>query len=909
MSAHLLSRQKLSFAFSALLSIVVLCGYTILKGTAVIPAATPFPDGAPTQSADGAQCDAAWQERARGHLRSVEMTHGPESAAAAAAIDTVLECVLPAAETATAVDVEIAERSLRINEKLHGPASEQAAAGHLSLAAIHWRHAKYAEAFPHVRSVLEIRSRLYGAESLPAAAAIYEFAEAHRMVGNFAEAIRLHAKGLVIREKLGETESAAVAGALHYLGVLWWSLGDYAKARPLIERSLAMREKFLGPDDALVAVSLNTLANLVSHTGDRETARKHYIRAQAIWEKAKGPDHPDVARSLSNQGILLAETGRLEEAGPLLERALEIRVRALGADSFLVARSLVNLADVRAGQGDLAGAEALLDRAVAIERKLNSEFHRESPSTFAGRASLNWAMGKLDAAMADSLEAEAVARDIFLHSSPGLTERETLKYEAGRTSGLGVALTVAALRAEAGGPEAVAGLPRIWNEVILSQALVLDLLAGDARPNVDPVSDAARVAEALPEHSALVVYVRYDRHLESKRTDTTPSYIAMVLKPRSAGEAALAPHVVSLGPAETIERLIQEWRREASHDPRIKTAGKEVRAYRLAGGRLREAIWDPISPAVAGAETVFVVPDGAINLVSLATLPTSNGRYMIETEPMIHYLSAARDLATMGPRTPAGAGVLVMGGADYDRAEVKVPMDHDTGDVSEAWLCHPEAAAMKFAPLPESLIEAQEVASRLRTREEVLMLTGAEAGEYSFKRLAPGRRILHLATHGFFFSGGCMSSPRPPDEGSLALSGLALAGANRRPADGSGQDADEGILMADEIASLDLSSVEWVVLSGCQTGVGEILDGEGVLGLRRAFQIAGARTLIMSLWPVEDSAARLWMRRLYDNRLAGRGTTVSVSNASLDLLAEQRAAGRTTHPYFWGAFVSVGDWK
>ena len=884
------SRRTLSFALSGLFAGAALCGYTILKEQSLTPAATTSPDGS--------RSDSAGREQAREVAPSIEQAHGAELAAAAA--------------------VELAERYLKIDEGLHGPASEQAAERHAKIAGIHWRQAKFAEAFPHLRSVFEIRSSLHGADSPQAAQAIYAFAEVNRLVGNFAEAIRLHTQGLAIRENLGETESPHVAGALHYLGVLWWSLGDYAKAQPLIERSLAMREKVLGRDDPMVAVSLNMLANLVSHAGDRTTARQLYIRAQAIWERAMGPEHSNVARSLSNQGLLLAETGRLEEARPLLERALAIRERALGADSFLVARSLVYLADLRAAQGDLAGAEQLYNRAVAIERKQNSEFHRESPSTFAGRATLRWTMGNLEAAMADSLEAETVARDIFLHSSPGLTEAETLRYGAARTSGLDVALSVAALRAEADGPGAVAGLDRIWNEVILSQALVLDLLAGGARPEVDPQTPAARVAEALPERGALVVYIRYERLLESKRQDTIPSYLAMVLGPRLAGEPARAPVVVSLGPAQTIDRLIQEWRREASHDPRIENAGQETRSYRLAGGRLREAIWDPISPALAGAETVFVIPDGAIYLVSLATLPTSNGKYMIETEPMVHYLSAARDLAYMSPRSPAGAGVLVMGGADYDEGAVEQPAGNEIGEPPESWTCHPEAAGMKFAPLPESLLEAQEVASRLRTREEVLMVTGVEAGERSFKRLAPGRRILHLATHGFFFGGGCVTPSRHSDTGGespafrespLALSGLALAGANRRTDDVPGRDADEGMLMADEIATLDLSSVEWVVLSGCQTGIGEILDGEGVLGLRRAFQIAGARTLIMSLWPVEDSAARIWMRRLYDYRLAGRGTTASVSNASLDLLAEQRTAGRTTHPYFWGAFVSVGDWK
>jgi len=142
----------------------------------------------------------------------------------------------------------------------------------------------------------------------------------------------------------------------------------------------------------------------------------------------------------------------------------------------------------------------------------------------------------------------------------------------------------------------------------------------------------------------------------------------------------------------------------------------------------------------------------------------------------------------------------------------------------------------------------------------------------------------------------------------LLLSGLALAGANqRRPTPGNPED---GILTAEEVAALDLNGVEWAVLSACDTGVGEIKAGEGVFGLRRAFRIAGARTIIMSLWAVEDRAARAWMRPLYEGRLRDRLSTAdAVRHASQTVLAERRAKGLSTHPFYWAGFVAAGDWR
>jgi CHAT domain-containing protein len=145
-------------------------------------------------------------------------------------------------------------------------------------------------------------------------------------------------------------------------------------------------------------------------------------------------------------------------------------------------------------------------------------------------------------------------------------------------------------------------------------------------------------------------------------------------------------------------------------------------------------------------------------------------------------------------------------------------------------------------------------------------------------------------------------------ENPLLLSGLALAGANQRAA--ARPDEDDGILTAEEVASLNLSGVEWAVLSACDTGLGTITSGEGVFGLRRAFQIAGAHTVIMSLWSVDDQATRRWMRALYEGRFQrSLDTAHAVREAGLAVLRERRAKGLSTLPFYWAAFVAAGDWR
>jgi CHAT domain-containing protein len=204
------------------------------------------------------------------------------------------------------------------------------------------------------------------------------------------------------------------------------------------------------------------------------------------------------------------------------------------------------------------------------------------------------------------------------------------------------------------------------------------------------------------------------------------------------------------------------------------------------------------------------------------------------------------------------------------------------------------------------------------------VLAGADATEAAVKRLAPGQRVLHFATHGFFLGSSCASAVEGTRsvgglagaavgtgeslENPLVRSGLALAGANRRATQSGTQ--EDGILTAEEVAGLELDGVEWAVLSACDTGIGEMKAGEGVFGLRRAFQIAGASTVIMSLWAVEDYSARQWMRALYDARVGQKLDTIhAVRRASLNVLRDRRRRGMTMHPFYWAGFVAAGGWR
>ncbi|HET9252971.1 MAG TPA: CHAT domain-containing protein [Candidatus Eisenbacteria bacterium] len=337
---------------------------------------------------------------------------------------------------------------------------------------------------------------------------------------------------------------------------------------------------------------------------------------------------------------------------------------------------------------------------------------------------------------------------------------------------------------------------------------------------------------------------------------------------------------------------------------------------------MRRAVWDPLALKLDGAERIFIVPDGTLHLVSFGALPVGRTSYLVEHGPVLHLLSAERELVRE-PATQRGDGILALGGASFGRLP---------GSVSRPATTHERAPCEdfrthEFEPLPGSEEEVKRIAKIWGDRSDVALVTGAQATEAAFRSLAPGREVVHVASHGFFFRDSCepgsgstgtrgiggvvspaaRPSRRPPRDNPLRLSGIAMAGANRRGQTAEG--TDDGILTAEEIASVDLSRVSWVVLSACDTGLGEIQSGEGVLGLRRAFQIAGAGTLVMSLWAVEDKSALEWMADLYAYRVRhGLGTSDAIREASRNRLQARRKEGRGTHPYFWAGFVAAGAW-
>jgi len=844
-----------------------------------------------------------------------------------------------------------AERSLSIAEQAFGPHHTEFATSLYMLATVDAALGDYSEAMRLLERATRIKEEALRPPEPEISRESWFIPALFPLSGYDADDAAVLERAAAIGSATGE--GAGATQILTNLATLLTTPEEFNRTRPLFERALATELKLRGPDHPEVAAAATNLGYVLSHAGDGAGARQQYSNALRIWKGSFGPDHPKVARALLNFAGLQLQAGNYTAARPLITQALTIQEHRLGAEHPDVAATLATLAEVDAHTGATTEAFAASRRAAEIRSehvRLTLRVLPERQATAYASSSTSGIDLLLTIASSHPAEIPQVtaawdavirARGIILDEMAA-RNRLTGAAENPDVVALTHALTSARQRLAAAfvrGPGDAA--PERYRLQLEQARKIKDSaereLAEKSPQFQEDLSSSqvglSRIDAALPDSTALVAFVRFQRHhleptgpIALSRTDGEPSYLAFV---KRAGEA---PAVVPLGSAERIDSLIAHWRRQLEQEAMAggHSGGLTEAAYRRAASQLRQQIWDPLRAHLINARRALIIPDGALHLVNFAALPDGTSKYLVETGPLIHYLSTERDVVSMETAPPlAGTGLLALGGVAFDEPNRTVASGetHFRGSRS---LC-PGFQSMQFDPLPDSLAEVNQVmllwnrthgASALPAAAgaEGLLLTGSAASESALKADAAGRRILHLATHGFFLGGDCVPAPgttsaaptgpttRIVKENPLLLSGLILAGANKR--NSAAPDQEDGVLTAEEVAALNLSGVEWVVLSGCDTGAGEVKVGEGVFGLRRAFQIAGARTVIMSLWPVEDKSTRLWMKALYDGRLMKRlGTADAVREASLGLLHQRRAQGLTTHPFYWGGFVATGDWR
>jgi len=833
-------------------------------------------------------------------LRAAEAAHPGNTVEVAKALDDLAAAAMGVGVT-DAGTLEVAKREMAVAEAAAGPRSKLFVTALTTTSGVLKELNQSSESRALAERAMEIAKAEFP-DTLEFANAANALSETCEMLGDRNCSVSANEAAIAEERKAGAAQEWDLVGSLSDRSNIRDLTKDSPGAGVDIEEALVIAHR-VRPDDPETGILESNAATHYLRSQEFAKAIPHFQRSLEMIEKAYGPDNPMLQIIRGNLAEMYTRTGQFEPAWQNFKIALSNQHQ-----------TMYNLAWSRSGYArSLAGG------------------------------------GQLQVAIDEGLEASRIGRESFVLEARTLPEEQALNFYQRRPYGLNIALSVVAKH-----PNLVSGA--VFQEVARTRALVTEEMARrernlnasndpevarllkemnsaragllaleQAEPGKQSSADAIAkstgamntieralaersaairdddraadvriedVRRGLPAHSVLISYVDYQRcAVESvdPAHKTVASYAALVM--RSDSDRI---RVFDLGEAKPIDDLVTAAR--ASADVEAHSGGqgslRNERSYRVTAAELRKRIWDPLGAELVDAQLALVVPDGLLNLIPFAGLPTDAG-YLVERGPAIHMLTSERDLVP----TEVGEkkkGLLAVGNPSFNLASVPVPPGTLRGGEVSCAQFH----GLEFPQLPGSAAEVQDIHSawtRWNQGEGASLLTGDGATRAAFLSQAVSHRVLHIATHAFLLDKSC-GNGNP-----LLHSGLVFAGANKSQV--------ASILTAQQIASLDLSGVDWAVLSACNTGNGELRDGEGVLGLERAFRVAGARNVVMTLWPVDDDITRRFMHQLYAQRL---GQHAALSNAAWDasrtLLRERRAAHQSTHPWYWAGFVSSGTW-
>jgi CHAT domain-containing protein/tetratricopeptide (TPR) repeat protein len=682
-------------------------------------------------------------------------------------------------------------------------------------------------------------------------------------------------RALAIQERKPSPDGREIALSLGSLGEVALEKGDFTTARDYLRRAQDIEEK-LEPASLTAAEGLEVLARLeVKSGGDLAAAEDLLRRALAIFEQ-EAPGNVDISVVLRVLGEVVGRRGRVEEELALGRRALDLQSR-LAPGSIEEASTLYSLgrAERRAGQNeegirDLCRAVDVVDRQrirlggtleekTSFEATLGQYYH----ACLEGRIELGQlpeAFHVLERGRARSFLALLAERDLRLADLPPELAAERRRVNAGYER---VQSELAPLKP--GRDDAnianIANIERLTGELSdlrvrqqeISARIRREAPRSAALQDPEPL-DLAGARAALDPGTVLLEYAVGEER--SWLFVVEPSGLSVF--PVAAGAVALRKEVESF-------RLL------------LKDPGSDQAKIRATARRLYDLLVRPAETRVSGAQRLLVSPDGPLHTLAFAALRQGD-RYLVERKPIHHVLSATVYAELVRSRRPASdpgeESLAAFGDPVYRSAAPNGPAGAGAQGATRTRLA--------LARLPSSGREVKAIAGLF---PQARVYLGAEATEERVKSLGPETRLIHFACHGLL-------DERFPLNSALALS---VPG---QQAEGQ----DNGLLQAWEIFESVRLDADLVTLSACDTALGREMGGEGLVGLTRAFQYAGARSVLASLWSVADSSTTRFMQSFYGNLRKGMSKDEALRAAQIERI-------RDTHPFHWAAFQLTGDWR
>ncbi len=769
----------------------------------------------------------------------------------------------------------------------------------------------------------------------------------------YASAESLYKEVIELRKKnLGE-EHPSITIPLNNMALLYALNGNYPKADELYKEVLERMKKNKEEVSNHYAATCSNYANLCIDMGRYEFASKLLYESLDIYQKTIGKQHPDYAMTLNTIGLLLEKQGDISGALPFFEQSLAIIEDVLGQKHPYYAEILNNIAAICDQKGDFKKAETLYQQSLKLRKELYGEINPGYINSLSNIAVLYHSFQKPEQASLYYKELNIANKRFIREVLPHFTESEkklyishqfpyfdnyltfAIQYRKERpelsgdllnfrlfTKGL-VMYTVQKSQQALleSGDQALIGKYNEWKALGAKLAQVygmdiaereskgifekqlqelreqteklekeLSLASQSLHPSVNsPDYTWKDIQKVLMPGEAAVEMIRmeYTDH-SAKERDTL--YAALLITPSSA-----SPEIVLLENGYDLEN---KYAKNYINSIRNKLTDK------LSYGKY----WKPMMDKLQGIKRVYFSSDGVYNSINLETFYNPEKEVFLGDETEIHLMGNLSELLSKEFQGTPRKAVLI-GYPDYNGKPATSDSLSDRGLVDLSSEDQESLSAQRFfdgkdiSMLPGTLKEVEDIAQLFGQSSSVTLYLRSQATEQNLKSVR-NPDVLHIATHGFFLKDLPSQAMDKTRELRLELgtdplfrSGLLLS--NAKTAFLTGED---GVLTAREAASLYLDDTRLVVLSACETALGEIQNGEGVYGLQRAFRIAGAANLIVSLWKVNDLSTQQMMVYFYENLL-------NKKQSIREAFYNARKSLRTIYPepYYWGAFVLLGE--
>ncbi len=771
------------------------------------------------------------------------------------------------------------------------------------------------------------------------------------------------------KEILGE-ESSLYIRSLSNLGILYLQMGNYKNAEKIFKEAITILGKTAGKDHPDYAQALSNLANLYLKIGEIDKVESLFLESQAIFEKVVGKESPDYATILYNLANIYHEKGQFQKAETYYLDALKIREKNFGTENPDVANSFYSLGDFYYTLKDSEKAETYLTKSLSLREKIFGKEHPDYINSLFGLGILYLSTKQYEKSAKCFSELATLDKKLLGYSCRHLSEQELLAYLSTFSARQNEMLTFMNLVGDHApyfsatcydnalffkgfllqANEIIKNLARNnpasferFQELnLLQKQMSAELTKPIVSRNSAIISDIEKQSNELEKEIAKMVSGFEDINqqinwqqvqktlksdeasiefvsfiIEGKDHQDSTLYAALMVKPN-----VQQPIFIALFEEKALDTILNsKSERKADYVNGLYTlANRGAVVIESEKKSLYDLLWYPLEKELRGVKTIYFSPTGLLHRINIDAIPVSETETLADQYKLIELIST-RQLALNNQKDNVNNTSMLFGGIQFEQDTLtqKIEPIFASRAIDEPIFSKGDSSLRggTWNYLAGTEREVNSIEKIMQTSGFNVSLYKAYQGtEEAFKNIGTNNssspRILHIATHGYFFPDPKVNSKKSgfsvenesvfkTSDHPMLRSGLIMAGGN---ASWQGKQTmegrEDGILTAYEISQMNLSNTELVVLSACETGLGDIQGNEGVYGLQRAFKIAGARYLIMSLWQVPDKQTSLLMTTFYKKWLEDKMTIPDAFHAAQ---RELREIG--LDPYQWAGFVLV----